>query len=86
MGAADPGNAAKGNIVNARGAELVGNEAAPTVAPNTGLSPRIPPLPAKAKHVIHIFADGGPSHVDTVFDPQALNPGNCDMRTRRCRD
>jgi hypothetical protein len=60
-----------GNIVNARGAELVGNDIAPTVAPNTGLSPRIPPLPAKAKHVIHIFADGGPSHVDT-FDPKPI--------------
>ena len=27
------------------------------------------PLPAKAKHVIHIFAEGGPSHVDT-WDPK----------------
>ena len=31
------------------------------------LKPRKAPLPAKAKHVIHIFANGGPSHVDT-FD------------------
>jgi len=29
------------------------------------LAPKNPPLPAKAKHVIHIFAAGGPSHVDT---------------------
>jgi hypothetical protein len=28
-----------------------------------------PPLPARAKRVIHIFANGGPSHVDT-FDPK----------------
>jgi hypothetical protein len=31
------------------------------------LSPREPHFPAKAKHVIHIFCNGGPSHVDT-FD------------------
>jgi hypothetical protein len=33
------------------------------------LQPKAPPLPAKAKRVIHIFANGGPSHVDT-FDPK----------------
>ncbi len=33
------------------------------------LAPKAPPLPAKAKHVIHIFAEGAPSHVDT-FDPK----------------
>jgi hypothetical protein len=33
------------------------------------LSPREPHFPAKAKHVIHIFCNGGPSHVDT-FDPK----------------
>jgi hypothetical protein len=33
------------------------------------LSPKQPPFPAKAKHVIHIFASGGPSHVDT-WDPK----------------
>jgi hypothetical protein len=31
------------------------------------LKPRKGPLPAKAKHVIHIFAGGAPSHLDT-FD------------------
>jgi hypothetical protein len=30
---------------------------------------KTPPLPAKAKHVIHIFASGAPSHLDT-FDPK----------------
>jgi hypothetical protein len=35
--------------------------------------PRTPQFPATAKHVIHIFCNGGPSHVDT-FDPKpALN-------------
>lgn len=33
------------------------------------LVPRTPPLPAKAKHVVHIFAQGAPSHVDT-WDPK----------------
>ncbi len=39
---------------------------APPVMP-LDLLPRNPPLPAKAKHVIHIFAGGAPSHLDT-FD------------------
>jgi len=38
----------------------------PMVSP---LSPRQPHFPAHAKHVIHIFCNGGPSHVDT-FDPK----------------
>jgi len=33
------------------------------------LAPRQPHFAAKAKRVIHIFANGGPSHVDT-FDPK----------------
>ena len=33
------------------------------------LSPKKPHFPAKAKRVIHIFANGGPSQVDT-FDPK----------------
>ncbi len=33
------------------------------------LSPKTPPLPAKAKRVIHIFANGAPSQVDT-WDPK----------------
>ncbi len=33
------------------------------------LAPKKSPLPAKAKHVIHIFASGGPSQVDT-WDPK----------------
>ena len=33
------------------------------------LMPKPPQFPAKAKRVIHIFANGGPSHVDT-FDPK----------------
>ena len=33
------------------------------------LAPKAPPLPAKAKRVLHLFMNGGPSHVDT-FDPK----------------
>lgn len=33
------------------------------------LAPRKPPLPVKAKRVLHIFASGAPSHLDT-FDPK----------------
>jgi hypothetical protein len=35
------------------------------------LSPKQPHFPAKAKRVIHIFASGGPSHVDT-WDPKPM--------------
>src|SRR6188508_1770169 len=35
------------------------------------LTPREPHFPAKAKRVIHLFMNGGPSHVDT-FDPKPL--------------
>jgi len=47
-----------------------------SIAPSSGtsgayspLAPKRAPLPAKAKHVIHVFAAGGPSHVDT-WDPK----------------
>ena len=33
------------------------------------LTPKLSPFPGKAKRVIHIFLNGGPSHVDT-FDPK----------------
>ncbi len=33
------------------------------------LLPKLPPLPAKAKRVIHLFFNGGSSHIDT-FDPK----------------
>ena len=35
------------------------------------LNPRQPHFPVKTKHVVHIFANGGASHVDT-FDPKPL--------------
>ena len=35
------------------------------------LLPKRAPLPAKAKHVVHIFAQGAPSQVDT-WDPKPM--------------
>ncbi|MEO7144213.1 MAG: DUF1501 domain-containing protein, partial [Bryobacteraceae bacterium] len=35
------------------------------------LAPKAPQFPAKAKHVIFLFLNGGPSHVDT-FDPKPM--------------
>jgi hypothetical protein len=37
------------------------------------LAPRVPPLPAKAKRVIFVFMQGGPSHVDSFdYKPELL--------------
>jgi Protein of unknown function (DUF1501) len=46
---------------------LMGEQGLAEEAPS--LSPRKAPLPAKARHVIHIFAGGAPSHLDTL-DPK----------------
>ena len=40
-------------------------------AVSTDLKPRKPHFPPKAKAVIHLFMNGGPSHVD-LFDPKPL--------------
>jgi hypothetical protein len=42
---------------------------ASTPIPGGSLAPKLPPLPGKAKAVIHIFAQGAPSHIDT-WDPK----------------
>jgi hypothetical protein len=47
---------------------LAGPAEAATINP---LAPKQPHFPAKAKRVIHLFMNGGPSHVDT-FDPKPL--------------
>jgi len=54
-------------------ASLFGQLATPAglFADGGGLTPRTPPLPAKAKAIIHIFAAGAPSHLDT-FDPKPV--------------
>jgi hypothetical protein len=46
-----------------------GEVAADPAADLNPLLPKKPHFPAKAKHVIHLFMNGGPSHVDT-FDPK----------------
>jgi hypothetical protein len=53
-------------------AQLLGSEdalASPT--PVNPLAPRAPHFPKRAQRVIHLFMNGGPSHVDT-FDPKPL--------------
>jgi hypothetical protein len=42
-----------------------------TAATANPLAPRAPQFPAKAKHVIFLFLNGGPSQVDT-FDPKPM--------------
>src|SRR5215472_5495794 len=49
------------------GEELLGGTA--RAEANANLLPRAPHFPAKAKQVVHIFAQGAPSHVDT-WDPK----------------
>ena len=51
--------------------EILGSALAADAGLNTPLAAKPPPLPATAKRVIHIFANGGPSHLDT-FDPKPL--------------
>ncbi len=48
---------------------LMGQAAGAAPLGSNPLEPRAPHFPAKAKHVIHLFMNGGPSHVDT-FDPK----------------
>jgi hypothetical protein len=46
-----------------------GSAAAPAPQGNNPLAPRPPHFPARAKRLIFLFMNGGPSHVDT-FDPK----------------
>jgi hypothetical protein len=45
------------------------NSAQATEGLTSPLAPKQPHFPGRAKRIIHIFANGGPSHVDT-FDPK----------------
>src|ERR1700758_2597626 len=45
--------------------------AAPAAAAGNPLAAKPPHAPARAKHVIFLFMQGGPSHIDT-FDPKPL--------------
>jgi hypothetical protein len=53
-----------GLLPSMAGAATIGASTAP-------LTPKQPHFPAKAKHVIHIFLEGAPSHVDT-WDPKPV--------------
>ncbi|MEX0793404.1 MAG: DUF1501 domain-containing protein [Pirellulaceae bacterium] len=65
-------------------------DAASGVSYENPLAPKAPHLPGKAKYVIHLFMNGGPSHVDT-FDPKPLLdkfhgkslPGGDNLKTER---
>ncbi len=50
-------------------ASLFDAERADAAGSGLSLAPRAPHFPARARAVIHIFANGGPSHIDT-FDPK----------------
>jgi hypothetical protein len=51
------------------GPEMLLSQNAHAEADISSLTPKVPPLPARAKQVVHIFAQGAPSHIDT-FDPK----------------
>jgi hypothetical protein len=55
-------------------ASLLGNffETTAHAAEINPLAPKLPQFPARAKRVIHIFANGGPSHVDTFDNKPSL--------------
>jgi hypothetical protein len=48
---------------------LLSSEASAATSSISPLAPKAPHFPGKAKRVIHLFMNGGPSHVDT-FDPK----------------
>ncbi|MEI6714834.1 MAG: DUF1501 domain-containing protein [Verrucomicrobiota bacterium] len=54
------------SLASLLGPGLASAEAAASLSP---LAPKAAPFPAKAKRVIHIFTQGGPSHIDT-WDPK----------------
>jgi len=54
-----------------QGEALAGVPTTPHSAPRTPQSPKSPHFPARAKSVIFLFMEGGPSHLDT-FDPKPL--------------
>jgi hypothetical protein len=59
------------SLANLLTPEMLGTALADGVSGNSPLAPKSPHFPGRAKRVIHIFANGGPSHVDT-FDPKPM--------------
>ena len=62
-----------GILVGAAGAaDQTGGTLRPSATGSVNpLQPKLAPFPARAKRVVHLFANGGPSHVDT-FDPKPM--------------
>ena len=58
------GGLALAQLMNETGLLAAQNAASP-------MAPKFPQFAAKAKHVIHLFMNGGPSHLDT-FDPKPM--------------
>src|SRR5262249_14618424 len=54
--------------LGAEGSPSTPSGSSPAIAVNP-LLPKAPPLPAKAKRVVHLFMNGGPSHLHTL-DPK----------------
>jgi len=52
-------------------ADLMANESKAEVGKMDPLAPKQAHYPSKAKHVVHLFMNGGPSQVDT-FDPKPM--------------
>jgi hypothetical protein len=50
---------------------VLADDRALALSSDNPLSPRPPHFPGKAKRLVHLFMNGGPSHVDT-FDPKPL--------------
>jgi hypothetical protein len=63
------GSLALGGLLSDLG--LTSAAAAEAAANLSPLAPRAPQFPGKAKRVIHLFMNGGPSQIDT-FDPKPL--------------
>ncbi len=59
------------SLASLLGPEMLSSSSAHAAADLSLLTPKAPPFPARAKRVIHIFAQGAPSHVDT-WDPKPM--------------
>jgi len=68
-------------------AGLLADEASAAVPRNVNpLAPRPPQFPAKAKHVVHLFMNGGPSQVDTFdYKPQLAQQHGKPLPTHNLR-
>src|SRR5262245_14610306 len=60
-----------GLLAAAPGTDPPGSPADPPGAPGNPLAPKRPHFRPRARQVVHLFMNGGPSHVDT-FDPKPM--------------